>query len=387
MTLHFNAIGSGASFFEVGPSGGIRAASEELASSVQAPLAELGARVDSTTDDIGNTRWSTYADSLDMVEYSAAEAASQMRARSDSFSANVGGGLNPRELVGTLRRTLEERRPPLNYRAAFDTNTSLPPGLMEYEQYRASVSGTASIYRGGDGSNVGEIELANTGFKAPIVYLIAAISTNWLEQLNINRIGLGNNTTKMRGAIRALQEAENKLTWTGSEADRIYGVLNHPYVDHMLASIDFGTAQPDAMSEAMSTWANYAEEQSGSIFQPDTMLIAPKLLNYIANKRFGSGSDKTVLAHFREAHPHIKRILKVRELNNAGPDGSHYIVFHRKGAGPSDRSIELVRTMGITPLVPDNRPLTSKMFLVCGFGGANQIEVGDALIVAVKLTR
>ena len=83
------------------------------------------------------------------------------------------------------------------------------------------------------------------------------------------------------------------------------------------------------------------------------------------------------------ANPHITRVEVVRELNDAGGTNIHAMAFCRAASG-SDSSIELVKPMMPTLLPPEQRALASEMFLVSAFGGLNQREVGDNLVVYVE---
>ncbi|MEL6347049.1 MAG: major capsid family protein [Myxococcota bacterium] len=308
--------------------------------------------------------------------------------RADNFSASL-GTFQPRTLTQTLGTAFMEKRPPLSHREAYDVNTELMPGVSSFEQHRTYVTGEASIYRGGRAEDVGEIQLATAYLTLPVVYMVVKYSHNWLEEMRQQFTGVNRQIIKARGAIRALEELENKLTYQGSESLGMYGALTHPYVDQLDAALDWGDSSttPEQISRALHSWANYAEEESGSTYQPDTMQISPKLLNYIANLKFGMGDRDTVLEQFRKANPHIRNILKVQEFNDAGPGGSQVIKFHRRGSGPADRSAELMQVMGSTPLPPDRTALQSTMYVVAAFGGLNQREVGDILIVNVPFTR
>ena len=329
MTLHRSAAGI---FLGLSDNGHLHRLDEHTLGQVQASMTELVAHSQPHTDDRGRTRWDTYQTSMEMFEARVDAIASELSQRNDSAGL---GMFQPRDLVHKMRRSLEEKRPPLNYRKVFDLNTEVPPGALKYEQYRTYSSGEAVVYRGGNGNDVPEVAVANTYFTAPVVYLITRMSVNWLEQLRVNMAGLNTQRLKQNSCIRAIGEAENTFTFEGSEAYNIYGLLNHPYVDKIVSALDFGTATAQQMSDALQVWANYAEEESGSTFQPDTMLISPKLYNFIVNKKFGSGDPETVLERFRKSNPHITRIEKVRELNDAGPvqQPGHRVPPPRVGAG------------------------------------------------------
>lgn len=374
-------------FLEVGPNGHVRQISDS--GPVQAGITELVAFSQSRTDSRGRTVWNTHDVSTNMLRQHFDSTLADLRERgrgirSDSFSASM-GSFNPRDLTQRMTSVLEERHAPLSARRVFPLNTELRPGSRNYEQWRVYTGGEASVYRGGQAAEKGEIEVGQGSFTAPIIYFISSFSVDWLEQLAINLTGFNTQLRKMRGARRALEEIENRFAFTGSVFWKIYGLLSHPYVDTLISDVAFNSgSSATAISRALSSWANYAEQESHSTFQPDTMLIATDLLNYIANEKFGGGDPDTVLDHFKRAHPHIKKIEKVPELNGAGPGGTHGIFFCRGGMGPGDSSVELMQVLPITILPPERRSLTTKTHLVSGFGGLSQHEVGDNLLVWVE---
>lgn len=386
MTAHMNT-----QFLQVLPNGEIRAASDALTADAQAGLTELLAFSRSTTDSFGRTRWDTHEVSMRRLDAHHREVHRDLKQRADSYRGDAApsiglGAFNPRDLTHKMRRVLEERRKPLSARQVYPINTEVQPGALSYEQSRLYSTGQAVAYKGGNGEDVEDVGLGRAFFTAPVIYLISAYSINWLEQLRVNMTGLNVQVRKMRGARRVISELENKLAWEGSTAWNIYGVLNHPYVDRVIVATTFSaTADVATMSKELSDLANYAEDESGSTFQPDTAVFAPKLFNFLNNKKFGSGDQETLMERFRKSHPHITKIEKARELNDYGGTGVHAVTFHRRGLSAGDSSIELVQTLPTTIIQGERRGLSTRTFLVSGFGGANQTEVGDNLIALITL--
>lgn len=386
MTVHHQARPS--VFVEVDLNGHYQLARQQTIDDVNGRIASLMAGVIQRVDSRGRTRRNLHKRSMDALKRYFDSVKREILRRNDDFSPGL-GTFQPRQLTQQMRRALEEKRPPLNYRVAYDVNTELRPGVRFYEQYRSYRTGEATVYRGGRAEDVQEIQISNAFFTAPVVYLISKYSVDWLERMGAQFAGLNTEANKARGAIRAIEELQNRLTYQGDKDLGIFGALNHPYVDQIDSALDWGASATTArdISDALHQWANYAEEESGSTFQPDTMQIAPKLYNFIANYKFGAGDMDTILVQFQKANPHITRILKVREFNDAGPGGSHVIKFHRRGQGAADRSAELIQVMGPTMLTPHQHPLVNTLYMVSGFGGLNQREVGDILRVNVPLTR
>lgn len=304
--------------------------------------------------------------------------------RTDSFDPGM-GMFNPRDLTHRFKRVLEEKMPPLNAQEIFPINTEVPPGALRYEQYRAYSTGEAVVYRGGSGHDIPEVGLGQASFSSPVVYLASKASIDWLENMRTNMTGLDTQGRKMRAARRVIEELENRWAFTGSEAHGLYGLLNHPYMDTALSAVAYVAATSgDDIAADFAVWANYAENESASTFQPDTLLIAPKLENALRNRKYADDASKSVMDWILGANPHIKKVKKVRELNDAGGTNIHAMVFCRGGAGSADSSIELVKPMGATMLPPDRKALATEMILVSAYGGLNQREAGDNLVVYVE---
>jgi len=355
---------------------------------VQAGIASLVSLCQTRVDDAGRTVRNTHTTSMKMLGRHFEVALGSVRAdaaavRGDDFAATL-GAFNVRDLTYRFQRVMEERLPPLNAMKVFPINTEVSPGALKYEQYRAYSTGQAVVYRGGSGADITEVGIGQATFQAGVVYLVSKATIDWLENLRAGMTGLDVQGRKMRTARRVIDELENKWAFHGSEANGLYGLLNHPYVDTALSQVAYTAASAaDDIVEDFGYWANYAENQSASTFQPNTLLIAPKLANALRNRRYGDNADRSMLDWMLAANPHITRVEVVRELNDAGGTNIHAMAFCRAASG-SDSSIELVKPMMPTLLPPEQRALASEMFLVSAFGGLNQREVGDNLVVYVE---
>jgi len=276
--------------------------------------------------------------------------------RRDDFSALLGAGIQPRDLTHKMRRVLEERHQPMNALRIFPVSTEIPPGMLKYEQHRTYSTGEAIVYRGGTGSDIPSVGIGSASVSANVVYLVAKADINWLEQLSTNQLGLDTQARKMRAARRAVDQLVNRWAFEGSEAHGMLGLLNHPYIDTALSTVAYtDDSAADDIAADFGTWANYAENESGSAFQPNCLQIAPKLANYLRNRRYGDNADKSLMDWILGANPHITKVETVRELNDAGGSGIHGMAFCRVGSGPVDSSLQLELPMTPTLLPPDRR--------------------------------
>lgn len=310
-----------------------------------------------------------------------------LRHRSDDFAASLGGGLSPRDLAHRMARVLETPMQPMTSEQAFPANPEIQPGAMSWEQRRLYEAGEAFVYRGGTGSDVVPVALGGATATGKVQYLISKATMNWLEDLALNRVGQGLDTRarKMRVARDVIRKLINRWMWQGASEHGIFGAYNNPYLDTALSAVSYVAATaPDDVVADFSYWANYAESESGSVYQPNQVAIAPKMRIFLQTTPYGDNRDKTIWDFIMSANPHITRVISSPELNDIGGDGIHGMLFSKVGAGPTDSSIEMLTVMPPTMLPPDQRALGSDFYMVGATGGLHQTSAGDNLFVLVQ---
>lgn len=374
-------------FLEVDQGGRVSPMSDSGA--VGGALTSLIARSSSRIDGKGRRVDNLHSLSLELMEQNFRRVDADLRAdstvaRNDDFAAGL-GMFNPRDLTYKFKQAMEERLPPLNSLECFPVDTQVPPGALTYEQSRVYTTGQAVVYRGGTGADVPAVGLGTAAMQAPVVYLVSKVEINWLEQLRIGMTGIDTRSRKILGARRVIAELENKWAFQGAEAHGLYGLLNHPYMDTVTSTVVYGASgSSDDIAADFATWANYADNESGSTFRPNCLMIAPKLANYLRNRKYADDASKSLMDWMLAANPHITSVKLVRELNDAGGAGIHAMSFSRIGTSPTDSSLSLVKPMMATMLPPETRSLGTTMYMVSAFGGLNQTEAGDNLVVYVE---
>lgn len=355
------------------------------ANKLKASLALIAGQLTFRTDDFGRKVHNLHAKSIEGVgRYFDSVEAELTDRRGDSFTGSM-GIFKPRDLTAKMRRVMEERLPPLTADEAFPINTEIQPGFKFYEQFRTYSTGEAVAYRGGSGVDIPAVGIGAASVTQPIVYMASKIELDWMTMTSAQQVGLDVQARKMRAGRRVIAELRNRWIWEGNQSLNLYGVLNHPYMDTAVSTVAYTSASAaDDIVEDLGYWANYAENESGSTFRPNTLAIAPKLANDLRNRRYGDNADKSILDWFLSANPHIERVILCRELNDALSSGVHGMLFYRRGAGNADSSLEIVDAMGATLLPPDQRALITEMYMLAGTGGLNQTEAGDNLLVYVE---
>lgn len=305
--------------------------------------------------------------------------------RADSgYSAGMGGAINPADLTHKMSRILSEKKAPLRMQRLLSVNSEVPPGAAKYRIERTYSTGQAVPLRGQDVAGIPQANIGGASMDAPVVVYVTRVRVGWLENLRAGFAGLDVEARKMAAARRVIDETVDRIATLGDSSVGLFGVFNHPYMDVEVSSVTIGgasTSTQEEIADAMSTWANYASEASGGAFEPNVVLMASKLHNYMANKRFGSGSDRTILEHFKQAHPHIKRIEIVHRFDDIGGSGTHGMLFMRSKDAEGDSSLELVVPMAQTVLPPQVGSLATDMVIATMFGGVLQTSAGDNLFV------
>lgn len=314
-----------------------------------------------------------------------ADALETARRRGDAFVPGA-GNYNPRDLTQKMKRAMEERLQPLSADECFPVNTELDPGALDYEQSRLMTTGRAMEYRGGLGDDAPVVEIGQTAFRQKIIGGVIKIVNDFRELASDRFAGLDRAAKKIVGARRALAELRSRWIWQGSQANGLFGIVGHPYVDTGVSQVPYteDSAVADILADIVY-WAQWAENQSGGAYRADSVCIAQKLYNYLAGTMLSAanGSNITVLEMAQKLCPNIKNWKSVPELNGVGGSGLHGMFFYAKGSGDLDRSIELMDAMPTTLLTPEKRALGEQTFMVFFFGGANQRSAGDNLFVYV----
>jgi hypothetical protein len=306
--------------------------------------------------------------------------------RGDAFVPGA-GNYNPRDLTQRIKRAMEERLQPLTADKCFPINTELDPGALTYEQTRLMTTGRAIEYRGGLGDDAPTVEVGQSSVQQPILGGIIKVVNDFRELAADRFAGVDRAAKKIAGARRSMQELRSRWIWRGSQANGMYGIIGHPYVDTATSQVPYTSAS--AVADIIADfvyWAQWADNQSGSAYKPDSVVIGQKLYNYLAGTvmALNNSSNVTILEMLKRLCPDIVNWMSAPELNATVASNVHGLFFYAKGTGELDRSVELMDAMPATLLAPEKRALGEQTFMVMFFGGANQRSAGDNLLVHVE---
>ena len=102
--------------------------------------------------------------------------------RNDDFSAAL-GGTEATDLTFRIREAFTQALPPLQGREVFYQDRRIPPGYLEYRQYRTWMTGQAVVYAGGLGTDVPKVGIGKASAVAPIHYLVSSATIDFLENM------------------------------------------------------------------------------------------------------------------------------------------------------------------------------------------------------------
>jgi len=306
--------------------------------------------------------------------------------RADAFSPGM-AQFDPEALTHRFEQVMEQPLPPLNVLRALPVNNEINPGADGYRQWRMFSSGKAVVFKGGT-NGIPEVGFGNTSYFHPSVYFATKMSISWLDILREGMVGISSTNRKLTAMRRAHNEAINQFGIHGENSHGIWGLLNHPYVDKLVSAVTFtrdaGVTTPAQIHDAVVRYANYAEENSRQTFQPNRLLVSPRVYNMLNSTYYQDGSGDNLMKRILDSCDHITSVVKMHELQGTGPGGTDIMMFSRGGAGSSDSSAELMMVMPPSILPPETGGLATTTYMVSGMAGVRQSEVGHNLIVYVE---
>lgn len=288
----------------------------------------------------------------------------------------------PRQFLHMISPPLQEVRKPLNGMRLFQIDNSVPLGAKFYGVQREFLTGEAVITSGSN-SDIPVVGATAREELRPIVYLATSWAQNFLQQLSMNFAGINDTAAKRRAVRRAMDELVNRLIWYGSAPHDVYGVLTHPDLAKVVASLAFvaGADTDDVIAE-LHRLANYSWLNSGQTFKPNRAVTTARLRSYLFQTRIGSTTDTTVGQHFIENSEFIKQIETANELEGIGPNGEDAILFYN-----DDRdSLSIVIPQDMSELPAQRIAFDEKTICWMPFGGARMNNVGNNLLAYVPVS-
>jgi hypothetical protein len=159
----------------------------------------------------------------------------------------------------------------------------------------------------------------------------------------------GLDTRRAQAAKRAIDQKIDAIAWNGDATSNLKGLIGYPGL-HEYTIVADGTG-------SVKTWAHKTADQiarditglwssvnaiTNGLEAPDTCIMPLESMNFIATKRMGDGSDKTVLQFVKDALPMVTKWDWVNELNTAGTGSTKMIMMYTRD--PMHLTLEIPET-------------------------------------------
>jgi len=230
-----------------------------------------------------------------------------------------------RQLTDQKQRIYDQPLPPLNGLKI------MPP--------RGEVARGANIYTRRVLRNFGRAQwISNSGDDLPLVgvgviedeynvgFFGVAYQYGYQELENAMFAGENINDRKATAAARSILEFANDVSFYGSAAKKVTGLLSMPYVSRIAydGTIFQLGGDSDVQLAVFTDLLRKVEEQTNEAEVASTLLVASSIFNFIEDTRANTFTNETILDILLKKES-VTAVIKVRELNAAGPNGEDMI--------------------------------------------------------------
>ncbi len=135
---------------------------------------------------------------------------------------------------------------------------------------------------------------------------------------------------KADAARNGMMRRENRIAFFGDTDFGLKGLFTDADVPRDNAGGVFSSLTADQQVRELHDHANAIPAGTEDIEKPDTMLIPPTQYDLLATTMIGDNQDRSVLRSFLDNNPHIRTVVRVRELAGAGTGGADVVVAFRR---------------------------------------------------------
>jgi len=269
-----------------------------------------------------------------------------------------------RELEHIKAQTYDIQYPELQARQLFMPDFSANAGAttITYEQF--SQVGMAKIIANYS-DDLPRADVSGKEFTSKVRTIASSYGYNFDEIQAASMAGKPLTNRKAESAKRADMVLENKIAFFGDATHDLQGFLSNPNIQVVVlladgagASKKFSTKSPVQIVRDMAALPTAVHSNTKGIETADTMLMPLQQYNLIFSTHFSAASDKTIGEWFLGSNPHIKEIVPVDELKDAGAAGVAIMVAYKRDRSklsmeiPSDYKQLPVQMKGLEFIVP-----------------------------------
>lgn len=259
-------------------------------------------------------------------------------ARADGFSATAGAAGTEANVSALMWRIVPQVQPRQNYRE-FQIDSTLAPGMQQYQLAFESATGEAQVWSGG----AGQIQPLAAGWSMvyrPQYHFITESPIMFVEESTFAAMGSNLRSALNRQATLAHSLVANRLTFQGGGSDLdVWGLKNYPTLAIDYTGLSLASATGAQLAQAISDCVVGVEVDSKQAITVDTLMLPTAIKSrWSTLYPGGSGSDQTLGAWFAENFSGV-RVVWANELDDLLASGVH-AMFAYQSRGDSAPTVE-----------------------------------------------
>jgi hypothetical protein len=299
--------------------------------------------------------------------------------RLDSLSPAAGLHL-ARQLEHIYSDVLREEFPPQSAFELFPLDNSVPVGARNHTVRRLSQAGEPKVYRG-NSRDIPAVSVGQEEETFPVRHYVIGLEFDVLDLESANFANTQLRQELQIAAQETMMEFANHKTWFGDDENGIYGIFNYPWLPKQILPLGaLQATNAEAFLAQMNQAANFAHEESKTVYSPDTMVVSPRVMRYMSTTYRGTGTDSNLLELFRKSNPRIKSVEEAWELQGSGPGDTDGILFYRR----TRRAVANVLVRPFTMLPMQQQGLGYQIPCLMSHGGVVQRDVLNNLLCFIE---
>lgn len=239
-----------------------------------------------------------------------------------------------RELVHMIPQIFMTEYAKINARSIFPVYFANDPGAETITYRQTTEYGDAEITHDyANDAPLADVESAEFDTKVRSIRSAAQWSIQEIRAAaKAGRAGMLDRA-KAESARDAMLRKENEIAFLGDEDFGLVGLFSDETItgiprDSAADTIANNTA--DENLALLHDTANDIPADTEDIEAPDTLLLPGRQYDRIAVQRIGPDTGDTVLAQFLRTSPHIRNVVRVRELRGIGTGGVDAMVLFKR---------------------------------------------------------
>jgi hypothetical protein len=265
-----------------------------------------------------------------------------------------------RQLRHMIPRVFVREYARINARSIFPVYFANDPGAETVSYEEITEYGEAEIVRDyADDAPLAEVK--STEEPSRVRSIRAGAQWTIQEVRAAAKAGSDLNVRKTNAARDAMLRKENRIAFLGDADFGLRGLFSAETLTNIprdTAAATFAAGTAAANLGELHDLANAVPANTEDIEFPDTMLLPPSQYDRISVQKLGSEGDApTVFNDFIATNPHIRTIIRVRELAGVGTGGTDVAVAYKRDID----KLRLVVALDLEQFPPERRNMVVRV--------------------------